>query len=124
MSAATDFRIRTMRCEDLGYALDLAASEGWNPGLHDAQCFLAADPRGFLLGELRGRRVGCISAVAYGTGYGFVGLYIVEASARGRGYGLRLWNAALARLSGRNIGLDGVVAQQRNYARSGFRRPC
>jgi len=33
-----------------------------------------------------------------------------------------MWNAAMARVDGRSVGLDGVVAQQANYARSGFGR--
>ena len=40
---------------------------------------------------------------------------------RRRGYGLRLWQAATNRLRSHHIGLDGVPAQQSNYARSGFR---
>jgi GNAT superfamily N-acetyltransferase len=114
-------QIRTMRREDLAFAIDLAAREGWNPGLDDAECFFSADPFGFLIGELDAEPVGCISAVSYAGRYGFVGLYIVRPEFRGLGYGLRLWQAALARLQGHNIGLDGVVAQQSNYARSGFR---
>lgn len=110
-----------MRSEELAFAIDLAAQEGWNPGLHDAECFSAADPDGFLIGELAGEAVGCISAVSYGGRYGFIGLYIVRPEFRGRGYGWRLWQAAMARLRGHNVGLDGVVAQQGNYARSGFR---
>jgi GNAT superfamily N-acetyltransferase len=110
-----------MRREELAFAIDLAAQEGWNPGLHDAGCFYSADPGGFLIGELAGEPAGCISAVSYAGRYGFVGLYIVRPEFRGRGYGLRLWQAALDRLQGHNIGLDGVVAQQGNYARSGFR---
>ena len=43
---------------DLALPLDWAAAEGWNPGFHDAPSFLAADPDGFLLGELDGRPVG------------------------------------------------------------------
>ena len=39
---------------------------------------------------------------------------------RGEGFGLEIWNAAMNRLSGRIIGLDGVVAQQKNYRKSGF----
>jgi ribosomal protein S18 acetylase RimI-like enzyme len=121
-----------MRREELSFAMDLAAAEGWNPGLHDADCFFAADPGGFLLAELPGQGaggaaepVGCICAVAYGDDFGFIGLYIVRPEYRGRDYGLKLWNAGLDRLlagaPGRNIGLDGVLAQQENYARSGFR---
>ena len=41
---------------------------------------------------------------------------------RGRGHGLRVWNAAIAHAGPRVIGLDGVVAQQQNYKKSGFKR--
>jgi GNAT superfamily N-acetyltransferase len=121
MSGIDDFQVRTMRQNELAFALELAAREGWNPGLHDAECFFAADPGGFLIGELVGEPVGCISAVSYAGRYGFVGLYIVRPEFRRQGYGLRLWQAAMARLRGHNIGLDGVPAQQGNYVRSGFR---
>jgi len=64
--------------------------------------------------------VATISAVRYGASFGFIGFYIVQPDRRGNGYGLRIWNAAMQRLDGRNIGLDGVVAQQDNYRKSGF----
>ncbi|WP_251134040.1 GNAT family N-acetyltransferase [Rhodomicrobium sp. Az07] len=102
-------------------ALEWAAAEGWNPGLHDASCFYAADPYGFFLAELNGEPVGCISAVAYDEAFGFLGLYIVRPPYRGRGFGLKLWDTAMAHLGTRNVGLDGVVAQQDNYRKSGFR---
>ncbi len=115
------FVVRRMTEADLALALEWAASEGWNPGLHDAHCFYAADPQGFFLGERDGAPIGCVSAVHYGSGFGFLGLYIVKAEYRGRGFGLELWRAALDHLGGRVIGLDGVVAQQENYRKSGFR---
>ena len=67
-----------------------------------------------------GEPVGCISAVRYGPGFGFLGFYIVRSERRGRGHGLALWRAAMARLRPGVVGLDGVVAQQDNYRRSGF----
>jgi hypothetical protein len=112
--------LRRMTEADLALALEWAAAEGWNPGLHDAPCFYAADPQGFFLGELGGVPIGCVSAVRYGSGFGFLGLYIVKAEYRGHGFGLELWRAALDHLGGRVIGLDGVLAQQENYRRSGF----
>jgi GNAT superfamily N-acetyltransferase len=58
--------------------------------------------------------------VNYGARFAFLGFYIVRVDLRGRGYGLRIWNAALAHAHPRVIGLDGVVAQQANYRKSGF----
>ena len=56
----------------------------------------------------------------HGDGLGFIGFYIVVPERRGEGHGIALWRAGMERLAGRVIGLDGVVAQQGNYARSGF----
>ena len=115
-----DCTVRTMTREEVNLAIDLAAAEGWNPGLHDAACFHAADAGGFLVAESGGQPVGCISAVGYGTSFGFIGLYIVVPAWRGRGVGAKLWAAAMARLSDRVVGLDGVPAQQPYYRRKGF----
>lgn len=115
-----DFSIRKMKIEDVHTALKWAEVEGWNPGLHDAECFFRADPGGFLLGEIGGEPVGCISTVNYGDSFGFLGLYIVRPEFRGNGYGLRLWNEGMKHLGSRNTGLDGVVAHQKDYMKSGF----
>lgn len=112
--------IRTMRRGEIDLAIELAAREGWNPGLHDAHCFAAADPEGFLIAEVDGRLAGCLSAVSYGIGFGFIGLYIVVPERRGEGIGRRLWKQGMQRLGGRLVGLDGVPAQQDNYRKSGF----
>lgn len=106
----------------LDLAVEWAAREGWNPGLADAEAFFAADPGGFLLAEspTGGEPLGTISVVAYPGNFGFLGFYIVRPESRGQGIGLALWQAGMARLAGRVVGLDGVVAQQANYARSGF----
>lgn len=113
--------IRSLAAAELALPVAWAAAEGWNPGLHDATAFHAADPGGFLVNELpSGEPASVISAMRTGASFGFIGFYITAPTLRGRGHGLQLWNAALARLDGRTIGLDGVVAQQSNYAKSGF----
>src|SRR5262249_47432714 len=61
------------------------------------------------------------SCVNYGASFAFLGFYIVREDLRGRGYGLRIWNTATAHAGRRVIGLDGVLAQQQNYRKSGFR---
>lgn len=114
------YQIRPMIRAELDMALQWAAHEGWNPGLHDAACFHAADPEGFLVGLLDGVPIASISVLRYGTDYGFLGMYVVVPEHRGHGYGWALWQAGMAHLQGRAVGLDGVVAQQDNYRRSGF----
>jgi GNAT superfamily N-acetyltransferase len=115
-----EFTIRPMERSELDIAIEWAAREGWNPGLYDRDCFYAADAGGFLVGLLDGRPVGCISAVTYGDAFGFLGFYIMVPEHRGQGLGIRLWQAAMDRFGGRNVGLDGVLAQQDNYRKSGF----
>jgi len=105
---------------ELDLAVDWAAAEGWNPGLHDATAFHAADPGAFLVARRDDEPVACISATRYGENFGFLGFYIAHPSARGQGYGIRVWRAGMERLAGRTLGLDGVVAQQENYRKSGF----
>lgn len=111
---------RSATREDVTLAMDWAAQEGWNPGLHDAECFYAADPTGFFVGELQGEPVASISVVKYGAGFAFLGLYIVRPEFRGRGLGWALWQQAMQSAAGRQVGLDGVVEQQANYRKSGF----
>lgn len=112
--------IRTMNRHDVDFAIRQAAKEGWNPGLSDAECFYAADPEGFFIAELNGEPVATISAVRYGDGFGFMGLYIVTPEARGKGYGMELWDHAIKHLEGRTIGLDAVTEQEETYRKSGF----
>jgi len=113
-------RIRTMRPDEISIAVNWAAAEGWNPGLVDDACFAVADPEGFFIGEVDGVPAATVSCVNYGADFAFLGFYIVREDLRGRGYGLRIWNAAIAHAGTRVIGLDGVVAQQKNYRKSGF----
>ena len=113
--------IRKMRKEEVGFAIELAADEGWNPGIHDGRCFYVTDPGGFFIAELEDEPMGCISAVSYGGSFGFLGLFIVEPEFRGQGIGSRLWKKGLSYLEGHNIGLDGVLEQQEYYLREGFK---
>lgn len=117
----TGFEIAGASAADMKLIRDWADEEGWNPGDSDRFAFAVADPEGFLVGRLDGEPVACISAVRYGGGFGFIGFYIARPAVRGQGYGIRLWHAGMERLDGRLVGLDGVVDQQDNYRKSGFR---
>ena len=112
--------IRNATAAEFETAVEWAAAEGWNPGLDDTPAFHAVDPDGFFMGFVDDRPVSSISVVRYGGAFGFLGFYIVHPDYRGTGAGLAIWRAGMAYLDGCTVGLDGVVAQQDNYRRSGF----
>ncbi|GLH77449.1 N-acetyltransferase GCN5 [Bradyrhizobium sp. SSBR45G] len=119
-TATGSLTIRAMRPDEMPLTVDWAAAEGWNPGLSDAACFGVVDPGGFLVAERDGEPVATVSCVNYDDHFAFLGFYIVRPGLRGQGYGLRLWQSAMAHAGSRIVGLDGVVAQQDNYRKSGF----
>jgi ribosomal protein S18 acetylase RimI-like enzyme len=112
--------ITSADASEVATIIDWAADEGWNPGLHDVAAFHATDPGGFLLGFIGGEPVSAISVVRHGPTFAFVGLYLVRPAWRGQGHGLAMWHAGLELAGDRVVGLDGVVARQADYRRSGF----
>jgi hypothetical protein len=113
--------VRPMDRDELGVAIDLAAAEGWNPGLHDAETFRAADPGGFFALEHDGRVIGTVSVVRYGDGFAFGGLYVLQPGYRGRGIGYALQQEFTLPFAGsRNLGIDGVLGMQSRYETAGF----
>ena len=115
------FEIATASADDVLRIMGWAKDEGWNPANTDWMAFHAVDPGAFLIGRLDGEPVASISVTRYGAGFGFLGCYIARPVIRGKGYGIQIWNAGSKRLAGRNVGLDGVPAQQANYKKSGYR---
>jgi len=109
--------IRRMSREEAEFVIEMAALEGWNPGIHDGEIFYESDPEGFFIAEIESEPVGCASAVAYDDSYGFFGLYVVKPGFRGKGIGMKLTEKCLEYLGERNIGLDGVVENEKKYQR-------
>ncbi|MEO9902071.1 MULTISPECIES: GNAT family N-acetyltransferase [Alphaproteobacteria] len=114
------YTIRTMTGAEVLEAVGWAAAEGWNPGASDAACYTSVDPEGFIGGFIDGRMIASISVINYDSAFAFLGFYIVHPDFRGQGYGYTLWKAGIAHAGARMVGLDGVLAEQENYRRSGF----
>jgi GNAT superfamily N-acetyltransferase len=112
--------IRPLARRELDTMLDWASDEGWNPGLHDADAFFAADPDGFLGLDVDGQLTVTASIVRYDRSFAFAGCYICHPDHRGHGFGLHLAETALARCDATTIGLDGVLEQEENYTHLGF----
>ncbi|MEB3342776.1 GNAT family N-acetyltransferase [Okeania sp.] len=115
-----NFIVRPMTLADLKLAISWAANEGWNPGIDDVNNFYVADPEGFLIGELNGEPISCISMVRYSKNFNFVGIYIVKPEWRKKGYGFRTWQEAFKLINNQSAALDAVLEQVNTYRKSGF----
>ncbi len=113
--------IEHMTRTEVDIAIEWARSEGWNPGVHDAECFYQADPKGFYAAKLDDEIVGTVSLVKYKGDFAFEGLYIVKPEFRGQGIGKQIQDYAMEKCREVNLGLDGVVAMQKKYEQYGFR---
>lgn len=108
-------KIRKMKRDEAEFAIQMAAGEGWNPGIHDREIFYDTDPDGFFIAEVDEKPVGCVSAVAYDDSFGFFGFYVVKPEFRKKGIGTKLTEKSLEHLGNRNIGLDGVLENEKKY---------
>ncbi len=113
--------IRNAEISEISIFLNYARKEGWNPGVKDGIAFWEADNQGFIIGFLDNNPIATISCVKYDDSFSFLGFYIVKNEYRNLGYGIKIWNKALEYAGDTNIGLDGVLAQQKNYERAGFK---
>ncbi|WP_367607182.1 GNAT family N-acetyltransferase [Legionella sp. W05-934-2] len=118
---AENYIVRRMVRPEIDTAIEWAAAEGWNPGLHDADCFFATDPHGFFAGLVDDQIIAVGSAVRYDNHFAFCGFYIVASDFRGQGYGLKLTKKRLEYVGSRNAGIDGVTNMLDKYARLGYK---
>ncbi|MFA5364248.1 MAG: GNAT family N-acetyltransferase [Candidatus Bathyarchaeia archaeon] len=113
--------ITQMTQQEVYTAVNWARQEGWNPGIHDAESFYHADPKGFYAAKINNEIVGTLSIVKYTKDYAFVGFLIVRPDMRGKGIGTTLFNFLEESCKSFNAGLDGVLGMQTKYELLGFR---
>ena len=107
--------------QEVKLAVDWAQKEGWNPGIHDAECFFNSDPEGFYAAKIAGEVVATTSVVKYSEDFAFEGLLIVKPEFRGKGIGLMIQSFVNGLCKNLNLGLDGVLPMQEKYERVGFK---
>ncbi len=120
-NSKNNFCVRQMTKDDLKIALSWAETEGWNPGINDVDNFYIADEDGFLIGELNGIPISCISVVRYKENFNFIGIYIVKPEYRKQGYGIKTWEEAFKLIPHQGAALDAVLQQVSNYEKYGFK---
>jgi ribosomal-protein-alanine N-acetyltransferase len=98
-----------------------AQQEGFCPGIGDVAIFCDTDDAGVWVGELDGVPVGCIAGIRYDDNYGFIGLFLVHPEYRGRGFGVALWQTAIAHLEDLPcVGLEAALTRVEDYQKWGF----
>ena len=113
--------VREMTKKDLELVVSWAAKESWNPGLYEIDALYEADPKGYHLLEIDDKPVASLAAVRYAPNFAFLGLYIVDLSYRGQGYGKLLWDMVMGNIIDcSTIGLNGVSEQIGQYEKEGF----
>jgi len=114
-------RILPLQRDDIAAVTDWARQERFAPGSGDVAIYRHTDRQGIWVGWLGSERIGCITGVRYNAAYGFLGLYLVRPTWRGRGYGLQLWEHALEHLADLPcVGLEAAPDRVDDYARWGF----
>src|SRR5258708_24522941 len=86
MDERGDFIVRNMSAGEVDLSVKWAALEGWNPGLHDAQCFWAADPDGFFIGEWRAAGGGFPPAGTPANEHRLLGVWVLKAAVSAQGF--------------------------------------
>ena len=122
---AAVFHIRKISSvEEVAYFIEMEVKEGWKPGIDDAECYYVADPTGFFVGELDGKKIATVSLVKNENKLAaFIGIFVVEVSFRGKGYGKKMFEMALASCDpSYNIGLDAITKYAGLYEEYGFKK--
>lgn len=112
--------IRSACYQDSEFGLNLAKSQGWNPGLYDGEIIAMADPWGCFAAIIDGQTVGFISALRFNDDYGFAGGLIVDPAFQGRGIAEALGAACNEHLTCRTIGCDSIIPLIDAYAKRGY----
>lgn len=125
MNLPKGYDIGPMHPEEVAVLRSWAASEGWNPGLHDLQIVWDLAPESFLALRHGDDLVGGGSILNYSGQFGFMGLFIMRVDHRGQGLGQVLWHwrrdTLLDRLEpGASIAMDGVFDMVPFYKKGGF----
>ena len=119
-----EFNVRPIKTEEefQTVVINAMAKEGWRPGLKDAECFLACDPTLGFVGELDGQSIGCMTMTKYDNRLAFAGSYIMDEKHRGKGYGIKIFDAAVSSVKpSSSIAFLALRQLEKMYERSGFR---
>ena len=114
---------KSMTQDEAWWMWDRAIKLGWEITYGDPEAFWAVGETGYFVGELNGTIISCVGLLKYSDSFAYVSMYIVDEEYRGKGYGLKTFNAAMQSIpSGCNVGLTAPPDHEAIYQRSGFKQ--
>ena len=103
--------------------MKMATEEGWGPHEKEAECYFSAGLTPyFYIGELKGKRLCCISLVRHGESMAFAGYQIVAKPYRKQGYGEKLSDFALGDQS--DIRMMATMKRKNGFQKRGYQPGC
>jgi GNAT superfamily N-acetyltransferase len=112
--------IRALTVDDLGDALKLSTTAGWNQKMDDWRMLVRLAPAGAFAALIEGGIVGTAIGIDYG-GFAWIAMMLVDPAYRGRGVGRRLLEAAMDAVPpDLRIRLDATPLGRPLYQRYGF----
>jgi GNAT superfamily N-acetyltransferase len=116
-------RFDALTAADLDEALRLSTQAGWNQLPADWQRLIDFTPEGCIGGRLDGRLVATATVASYANDAHWLGMVIVDASCRGRGFGSEILAEAVRRAGVQGseaIGLDATDLGRPVYLKQGL----
>ena len=116
------FKIRSMRLDDIEYALTLSNAEGWNQTEKDWRLFIRSSQNVCVLAECGKKIIGTTTAINYSNQLAWIGMVLVAKEYRGQGVSKLLLTNILEKLeSFKSIKLDATPEGQRVYKKFDFK---
>ena len=113
---------RATSLEDLQWVIEMATEEGWSPRKKEAECYFSAGLTPyFYIGELNGKRIGCISLVKHGESEAIGRYYITAKPYRGSGFGKKMYNSCLSYKDQCNIQTFSLTHLVDYHVKNGFK---
>jgi GNAT superfamily N-acetyltransferase len=108
---------------DIPAGLRLSRQANWNQTAEDWQRLLAWEPAGCFVLDIAGQVAGTVTTTGYGTDLAWIGMLLVDAACRQRGFGRQLLLHAMAHPKARGIAtlmLDATPLGRPLYEHLGF----
>jgi len=118
----SDLVIRKMNTDDISLGMRLKSFAGWNQVEEDWDMFLGAGGENFVA-SLDGKDVGTVTSVPFSNHFSWIGMVLVDPSARRKGVGKTLLNKSIEEsLQNGPVRLDATADGYELYKTLGFIR--